>query len=226
MLFFARPEQNRPKIPRTWDPAAMASLLENGRRVGIRRSDRFRKRSSFGYRHHSIGDLVRYAALNQGGDEFSDYCGFVPAKLIEPAPVRYSDEQLHALSLYLYSLHPPQEHFSLFDILPVSVGTDPELALKTRRGSGYYKVPSLKGVWYRGPFEHDGSVATLEDWFDPNRVKEDYTPIGYAGLGAKERVIKGREFGLKLSPNVGNEPDRAWWVPFMARTFLHVRISR
>ncbi|MGH9660514.1 MAG: hypothetical protein ACRD96_18330, partial [Bryobacteraceae bacterium] len=148
-------------------------------------------------RHRSIADLMRYAALNQGGDEFNDYAGFVPAKLTEPAPVRYSDEQLYALSLYLYSLQPPRnphlptvltrrgkeiferegcggchttplytnnrltpvsgfqpphEHLSLFEILPVSVGTDPELALKTRRGTGYYKVPSLKGVWYRGPF--------------------------------------------------------------------------
>jgi cytochrome c peroxidase len=30
----------------------------------------------------------------------------------------------------------------------------------------YYKVPSLKGVWYRGPFEHNGSVATFEDSLD------------------------------------------------------------
>jgi hypothetical protein len=31
-------------------------------------------------RHRSIGDLMRYAALNQGGDDFSDYGGFVPVK--------------------------------------------------------------------------------------------------------------------------------------------------
>jgi hypothetical protein len=47
-----------------------------------------------------------------------------------------------------------------YDILWSSVGTDPRLALETRRGTGYYKVPSLKGVWYRGPFEHNGSVMT------------------------------------------------------------------
>jgi hypothetical protein len=35
-----------------------------------------------------------------------------------------------------------------------SVGTDPELALRTRKGTGYYKVPSLKGVRYRGQFQH------------------------------------------------------------------------
>jgi cytochrome c peroxidase len=52
----------------------------------------------------------------------------------------------------------------------MSIGTDPRSALTTRRGTGYYKVPSLKGVWYRGPFEHNGSIATLEDWFDPKKT--------------------------------------------------------
>jgi len=71
--------------------------------------------------------------------------------------------------------------------------------LKTRRGTGYYKVPSLKGVWYRGPFEHNGSVATLEDWLDPRRVRDDYVPTGDKAYGVKTRAVKGHEFGLELS---------------------------
>ena len=67
------------------------------------------------------------------------------------------------------------------------------------KGTGYYKVPSLKGVWYRGPFEHNGSVATLDDWFDPNRLRDDYVPTGWKGYRVKTRPIKGHEFGLKLS---------------------------
>jgi hypothetical protein len=59
------------------------------------------------------------------------------------------------------------------DILPVSVGTDPSVALKTRKGTGFYKVPSLKGLWYRGLLSPDGSVSTLEEWFDPARVRKD-----------------------------------------------------
>jgi hypothetical protein len=86
-----------------------------------------------------------------------------------------------------------------FDIMPISVGTDPTLALKTRRGTGYYKVPSLKGVWYRGPFEHNGSVTRLEDWFDARRLRDDYTPSGWKGAGVKTRAVKGHEFGLNLS---------------------------
>ena len=77
---------------------------------------------------------------------------------------------------------------------------DPALALKTRRGTGYYKVPSLKGLWYREMFPHDGSCATLEDWFDPRRVSDDYVPTGFPGPQAvKTRAVGGHRFGLNLS---------------------------
>ena len=86
-----------------------------------------------------------------------------------------------------------------YEISQVTVGTDAGLALKTRRGTGYYKVPSLKGVWYRGMFPHDGSCATLEDWFDPRRLRDDYVPTGFKGSGIKTRAVKGHVFGLGLS---------------------------
>jgi CxxC motif-containing protein (DUF1111 family) len=94
----------------------------------------------------------------------------------------------------------PEDHRQKYDILRMSVGTDPQLALQTRRGTGYYKVPSLKGVWYRGPFEHNGSVATLEDWFDPRRLSDDYVPTGFKGAAVKSRAVKRHAFGLDLSP--------------------------
>jgi len=93
----------------------------------------------------------------------------------------------------------PEDHLKRFEIMNVTLGTDPGLAMKTRRGTGYYKVPSLKGVWYRGPFEHSGSVATLEEWFDANRTREDYTPGGYKGYGVEKRAVRGHRFGLNLS---------------------------
>lgn len=93
----------------------------------------------------------------------------------------------------------PDEHQRLYDVMPVSVGTDPWLAMKTKRGTGYYKVPSLRGVWYRGPFEHNGSVLTLEDWFDPARLRDDYVPTGWPGP-EPNRAVRGHEFGLKLNP--------------------------
>ena len=205
-------------------------------------------------RHRSIGDLMRYAALNQGMDVLSHFGDFVPAGtadlgrspsvFAQVATARYSDEQLYALALYIYSLKPPpnpnrrtalavrgeqvflrercatchtpplytnnkltpadgfpvpDDHRTRFNILPTPVGTDPRLAMTTRRGTGYYKVPSLKGVWYRGPFEHNGSVATLEDWFDPRRLRDDYVPTGWKGHEVKTRPVKGHEFGLRLS---------------------------
>ena len=67
--------------------------------------------------HRGIADLMRYAALNQGGDALSSFDGLIPAdygnfkELPDPADPntggRYSDEQLYALALYLESLTPP-----------------------------------------------------------------------------------------------------------------------
>ena len=93
----------------------------------------------------------------------------------------------------------PEDHYGKLDIMPVPIGTDANLTLRTRRGTGYYKVPSLRGVWYRGPFEHGGSVATLEDWFDPKRLCDDYIPTGFKGYGVRTRAVKGHAYGLALS---------------------------
>ena len=81
----------------------------------------------------------------------------------------------------------------------ISVGTDPGGALLTRKGTGYYKVPSLKGVWYRGHFLHDGSLATLEEMFDPARLKPDFQPKGWNPPGVTTRAVPGHEFGLNLT---------------------------
>lgn len=92
---------------------------------------------------------------------------------------------------------PPQRD----DVSERRVGTDPRLALQTRKGTGYYKVPSLRGLWYRGLFEHNGSLAKLEDWFDPRRLRDDYVPSGWRGPGVERRAVPGHEFGLDLDPD-------------------------
>ncbi len=211
--------------------------------------------------HRSIADMMRYSALNQGADFLASFGGFIPgardfSSLPDPSTQhRYSDEQLYALALYLYSLKPPVnpnkfddaaargrqvfkhegcavchtpplytnnkllpvdgfevpiDHLKKYDIFPVPVGTDPSLTLKTRRGTGYYKTPSLKGVWYRSPLEHNGSIANLEDWFDPRRLKDDYVPTGFRGSGVKTRAVRGHAFGLKLSAR-----DRSDLIAFL-----------
>ncbi|HKE56518.1 MAG TPA: hypothetical protein VKB46_07450 [Pyrinomonadaceae bacterium] len=223
--------------------------------IGVK--DRFFLDSTGLFQQRNIGDLMRYVALNQGADMLSEYGDFRPrGELPEPTKEsRYSDEQLYALALFVYSLKPPPNpnHFDdvaargqivfqrercgachtpplytnnmltpvdgfkvppeqqkIYNILPFSLGTDPTLALETRRGTGYYKVPSLKGVWYRGPFQHNGSVLTLEDWFDPRRLKEGYIPTGFRGYGVSSRPVKGHSFGLDLSPE-----DRTALIAFL-----------
>ena len=94
--------------------------------------------------------------------------------------------------------------------MDVSAGTDPFLALQTRRGTGCYEVPSLKGVSYRGPFGHDGSVATLEKWFDPHGLKYDYEPTALKGASVTHRAVPGHPFGLSLSPS-----DRVALIAFL-----------
>jgi hypothetical protein len=94
---------------------------------------------------------------------------------------------------------PPKDRPASLDVLPISVHTDPGLALETRKGTGYYKVPSLKGVWYRGHYLHDGSAASLEELFDPDRLKDTHLPGGWKRPGAVTRAIQGHEFGLSLN---------------------------
>jgi hypothetical protein len=212
----------------------------------------------------SISDMMRYAALNQGGDDLADFDGFVPVdfpdfKKLPPVESvgrdRYSDEQLYALARFIYSLKPPPnpnkfdalaergatvftsqgcdgchtpplytsnkltlavgftepaDADKTYDILPISIGTDPDLALKTRRGTGYYKVPSLKGVWYRGMFGHSGWCATLEDWFNPRRLQDSYVPTGFKPFGVRTYAVKGHPFGLNLSAD-----DRKALIAFL-----------
>ena len=195
--------------------------------------------------HRSIGDLMRYAIINEGLDTMAHFADFQPSPhrtgFSGDEGTRYSDEQLYALALYIYSLKPPPNPNQLDDrarrgqkifeqqgcaschtpplytnnkltptlgfqvpddllksrdILNVSVKTDPTLAMQTRRGTGFYKVPSLRGVWYRNAFGHGGQAETLEEWFDPARLNDDYVPKGFhIGPGA----IKGHQFGLKLA---------------------------
>ena len=211
-------------------------------------------------RQRGIGDLMRYAALNQGMDMLAHYGDFIPAGTGDlgrsPSVLVQIAQLVTATNSFtrspsVYSLKPPPnqrphglpsgraglrregcttshaaayqqqvdsgvgfavpaDHPARLGILTVSVGTDPRLAMTTRRGTGYYKVPSLKGVWYRGPFEHNGSVETLEDWFDPRRVRDDYVTTGWKGYGVKTRAVKGHEFGLKLS-----DDDRRALIAFL-----------
>jgi hypothetical protein len=93
----------------------------------------------------------------------------------------------------------PESHLEKYDIFEVSVETDPALALESRRGTGYYKVPSLIGVWNRTALMHSGNVASLEELFDPARLSDDYIPKGYKPGWKATHAVKGHPFGLELN---------------------------
>jgi CxxC motif-containing protein (DUF1111 family) len=118
-------------------------------------------------------------------------------------PPLYTNNKLTPASGFMV----PDDLRKTDSIMDISVGSDPTLAMQTRRGTGFYKVPSLRGVWYRGDFGHEGQADSLEEWFDPARLKEDYVAKGFhLGPGP----IKGHEFGLKLAPD-----DRQALIAFL-----------
>ena len=80
----------------------------------------------------------------------------------------------------------------------MSIGTDPGLALKTRKGTGLYKIPSLRGLWYRPRLLHDASIVTLEELFDEARLSTDYERKGWSPPGVTKGPIPGLEFLTKL----------------------------
>ncbi|HET6282634.1 MAG TPA: c-type cytochrome, partial [Polyangia bacterium] len=63
------------------------------------------------------------------------------------------------------------------------VGTDPIVARDPDRGTGHYRVPSLRGVGSRGILLHDGSFRSLETMFDPRRRAGTAAPAHPFGLG-------------------------------------------
>ena len=222
-------------------------------------------------KHDGPGDMMRYAAFNQGMDMLTSYNGYIPGGKNSNTELptssewshpfgyvgkRYSDAQLYALTQYLYSLKPPMnpnkfsealisrgkevfakegcvschtpplytnnkltpangfippdDHFSKYDIFNVSVETDSTSALYSRRATGYYKIPSLRGVWFRNAFFHNGNLTTLEEVLDAKRLRPDYKPAGYVPPNVKTMAVKGHPFGLEL-----NEDDKNALVAFL-----------
>jgi len=211
-------------------------------------------------RNRDIGDVMRYAALNQGLDFLNTYGDYTP-RAIHPDPSqsrikRYSDRQLYALARFIYALKPPvnptspdrslvvegekifmregcsdchtpplytsnrltpakgfkipEYHFKEYDIYDECLETDPGLALYTRRGTGYYKIPSLRHAWNRSAFLHGGYCATLEEMFDKKRLSDDYIPQGYKPANKETMAITGHQYGLDL-----NDQEKKMLIAFI-----------
>jgi cytochrome c5 len=75
------------------------------------------------------------------------------------------------------------------------VGTDPALGLSPDRGTGMYRVPSLRGVAARPTLLHDGTLPSVDALLDPARLEPSFTG-GARGPGP----VRGHVFGLDLAP--------------------------
>jgi mono/diheme cytochrome c family protein len=73
------------------------------------------------------------------------------------------------------------------------IGTDETLGLSSDRGTGTYRVPSLRGVGSRGPLLHDGTLPSLSVMFDPARQTGAFAERLH-GSGS----VMGHPFGLEL----------------------------
>jgi hypothetical protein len=93
--------------------------------------------------------------------------------------------------------------------MDISVGTDPNLALKTRRGTGFYRIPSLRMVWMDVAFLHDGSIGSLDELFDKKRLDPSFHSSNWAPI-TKPHAIEGHEFGLNLKSE-----DRTALIAFL-----------
>jgi len=73
-------------------------------------------------------------------------------------------------------------------------------------------IESASAVEHLGlhQLEHSGSVASLEDWFDSRRLRDDFVPTGFRGAGVQTRAVKGHPFGLGLSRD-----DKAALIAFL-----------
>jgi hypothetical protein len=207
-----------------------------------------------------IGDIMRYAVLNQEMDFTNSYGGFKPDdspdSIIIKQYTRFSDAQAYALAKYLYTLKPmanpekaspaliargkeifaeetcvdchtppfyssnkltladgykpTKEELEKYDVIDFSVRTDPGLAMYSRRGTGFYKVPSLIGVWNRSALMHSGYVTSLEEMFNAARQNDDFIPSGFNPNIDKPFAVKGHSFGLGL-----NAEDKKALIAFL-----------
>jgi cytochrome c5 len=85
------------------------------------------------------------------------------------------------------------------------IGTDPTLGNSADRGTGTYRVPSLRGVGTRGQLLHDGTLPSLAAMFDPSRDTSSFAARLHGAGG-----VPGHPFGLDLDAS-----DRAALLGFL-----------
>lgn len=131
----------------------------------------------------------RPAELSRRGEKVFQRAGCAACH----TPPLYTNNKLTLAAGY----NPPEEIRRQVDLLPLTVGTDPHLALQTRKGTGFYRVPSLRMLWLEACFLHDGSIGTLEELFDKRRLDPDFRSSNWSPT-MPPHAVKGHTFGLDL----------------------------
>lgn len=115
---------------------------------------------------------------------------------LEPPPPLTSGEEPDGEAIFeragCADCHRPPLYTSDRRISVASIGTDPLAGTSEARFTGYYRIPSLRGVGRTAPYLHHGAFASLEAMFDP------------------ERQEPGHAYGLAL-----DEPDRDALLRFL-----------
>jgi hypothetical protein len=91
-----------------------------------------------------------------------------PASLQAPDALSAAGE-LHFFELGCDACHTPPTYTSQVLVSLDTVGTDSAAGASPVRQTGYYRIPSLRGVGRTAPYLHHGAIASLEDLFDPQR---------------------------------------------------------
>jgi mono/diheme cytochrome c family protein len=114
-----------------------------------------------------------------------------PAPVAEPSPA-----SLRGAAVFeaqgCAGCHTPPLYTSDVLVSVAELGTDDAAGTSPVRATGYWRVPSLRGVGGNAPYLHHGPFATLEAMFEP------------------ERAEPGHRFGLTLAPS-----DRADLLAFL-----------
>lgn len=86
----------------------------------------------------------------------------------EVSPLAIEGEALFLDSVCV-DCHTPPLYTSDRDVRVSEIGTDPSAGTSFARGTGSYRIPSLRGVGRTAPYLHHGAFETLEAMFDPDR---------------------------------------------------------
>jgi len=92
-----------------------------------------------------------------------------PPPLIDETSDLAADGEALFLDSVCVECHTPPLYTSDREVGVGEIGTDPEAGDSFARGTGLYRIPSLRGVGRTAPYLHHGVLDTLEAMFDPER---------------------------------------------------------